>query len=89
METTTTIYTGLPLFASSVQMNTRTDYYRLQEKVMFSVNLSVHRGGDLPPDRDPLQTETPSLRTETPRTVKVAEFPKLALKHGVLLNLPI
>ena len=71
METTTTIYTGLPLFASSVQMNTRTDYYRLQEKVMFSVNLSVHSGGGeggLPPDRDPLQTETPSLRTETPRT---------------------
>ena len=57
METTTTIYTGLPLFASSVQMNTRTDYYRPQEKVRFSVNLSAHRGSPFrqrsPPDRDP------------------------------------
>ena len=29
------------------------------------------------------------MNIRLPLKVKVAEFPKLALKHGILLNLPI
>ena len=34
------------------------------------------------------QTEE-SIKKYVPIRLKVAEFPKLALKHGILLNLPI